>query len=144
KDYVFQEYKAYPNLQARFFNQIAYMNFVGIQNFERAFDAYMLIEDILSQNGPRIITRYSYYCSQISSAYYKFKDYKRAIHFGKMGLKYAENKWDMFNTIGLCYTALNQLDSSNFYLNKAVEEAKKLNLPKINHTISQGNIGINY
>ncbi len=139
-----KEFSAYPNIQARYFNQIAYMNFIGFHNYERAFDAYMQLEDILVQHGPQVISRYSQYCSQIASAFYRFKDYKKAIYFGKMGLQYANEKWDMYNTIGLCFTALNQLDSSNYYLNQAVLEAKRRQLPIINQSISSGNIGYNH
>ncbi len=141
---IVKEYTEFPNTQALFYNEVAYINFIAEKNFEKAFDAYVSLEELLHLYSPKIIPRYSYYCSQIASAYYRFKDYKRAIYYGNKGLAYAGDKWDLYNTIGLCYTELNQLDSSNLYLQKAISEAKKLKLNPIYVGISSGNIGFNY
>lgn len=138
------KYSAFPNVQARAYQTLGYHYFIGDINYEKAFDAYLQLEKLLEIYGPTVISDYADYCSEIASAYYKFKNYKKAVELGKNGVNYANDKWDFYNTIGLCYGELSQPDSSIYYLKKAVEEAVQKKKPDIYRTISLGNIGNSY
>ncbi|MNK18728.1 Oxygen sensor histidine kinase NreB [compost metagenome] len=139
-----RKYKAFPSIQARCFQIVGYHNFVGTLNYEKAFNAYLRLEKLLEIYDKETITGYANYYSEIATAYYRFRNYKKAIELGKRGLPAASNKWDFYNTIGLCYTELHQLDSSTHYLQKAIVEAEAKKMPNVYRTISMGNIGNNY
>ena len=138
------KYKAFPNIRARAYQIVAYHYFIGDENYEKAFDAYLQLEKLLETQGPKLITDYANYCSEIASAYYKFKNYDKAVELAKKGLPYATDKWDFYNTIGLCYMQLVELDSAIYYLQKAVKQAIDLKKSDIYRTISLGNIGYSY
>ncbi|WP_152969634.1 ATP-binding protein [Pedobacter sp. Hv1] len=138
------KYSAFPNVQARAYQILGYHYFIGDINYEKAFDAYLQLEKLLEIYGPKVITDYADYCSEIASAYYKFKNYKKAVELAKNGVNYANDKWDFYNTIGLCYGELSQADTSIYYLKKAVAEAIQRKKPDIYRTISLGNIGNSY
>ncbi len=138
------KYKAFPNVQARAYQIVGYHYFIGIINYEKAFDAYLHLEKLLEMYSPAVITDYANYCSEIAAAYYKFKNYKKAIELSKKGANYTNDKWDFYNTIGLCYGELSRPDSSIHYLRKAVDEAVSKKKPDIYRTISLGNIGYSY
>lgn len=137
-------YKGFPNVQARAYQILGYHHFIGTLNYEKAFDAYLHLEKLLEVYGPTAITDYANYCSEIAAAYYKFKNYKKAIEINKKGAKYAHDKWDFYNTIGLCYGELALPDSSIHYLQKAIKEAISKKKSDIYRTISLGNIGYSY
>lgn len=139
-----ERYTAFPNLQARCLQIVGYHNFIGTQNYEKAFDAYMKLEKLLYSHNQQTITDYANYCAEIAAGYYKFRNYKKAIELGKKGSQYASNKWDFYNTIGLCYLELHEADSSIHYLQKAVSEAEVNKMPNVYRTISIGNLGYNY
>ncbi|RZL36258.1 MAG: hypothetical protein EOP00_29640, partial [Pedobacter sp.] len=139
-----RRYRAFPSIQARCFQIVGYHNFIGTLNYEKAFNAYLRLEKLLDIYDKEIITSYANYYSEIATAYYRFRNYKKAIELGKKGLPSANNKWDFYNTIGLCFTELHQLDSSTHYLQKAIKEAEIKKMPHIYRTISMGNIGNNY
>lgn len=141
---VSMKYKSFPNVQARAYQTLAYHYFIGDANYEKAFHFYLELEKLLEMHGPDLITDYANYCGEIASAYYKFKNYDKAIELAKKGLPYALDKWDFYNTIGLCYERLTKLDSSSYYLKKAVTEAITRKKPDIYRTISLGNIGYGY
>lgn len=138
------KYGAYPNVRARAYQILGYHYFIGSANYEKAFDAYLQLDKLLEIYGPNIITGYADYYSEIASAYYKFKNYKKAVEIAKKGVAYANDKWDFYNTIGLCYQELAQPDSAVAYLKKAVEEAIIKKKPDIYRSISLGNIGYSY
>ncbi|GEM_PF-1855929 len=138
------KYNAFPNIKARAYQILGYHYFIGDINYEKAFDAYLQLEKLLERYGPVVITDYANYCSEIASAYYKFKNYKKAVELAKRGVNYANDKWDFYNTIGLCYGELSQPDSAVYYLKKAVGEAIEKKKPDIYRSISLGNIGYSY
>jgi len=138
---IASKYQAIPNVQARAYQILGYHYFIGSTNYEKAFDAYLQLEKLLEIHGPAVITDYANYCAEIASAYYKFKNFKKAIELGKKGLNYAGDKWDFYNTIGLCYQEIAQPDAAIFYLKRAVDEAVAKKKPDIYRTISLGNIG---
>lgn len=134
-------YSDYPNVQAMAYQMAGYHYFIGEINYEKAFEAYMYLEKLLELYGPETITNYAGYYAEIASAYYKFRNYKKAIELDKQGVVYADNPWDLYNTIGLCFQAQHQPDSSIYYLQKAVDAAISKKAPDIYRTISLGNIG---
>ena len=138
------KYNAFPNIKARAYQILGYHYFIGDINYEKAFDSYLQLEKLLERYGPVVITDYANYCSEIASAYYKFKNYKKAVELAKRGVNYANDKWDFYNTIGLCYGELSQPDSAVYYLKKAVGEAVEKKKPDIYRSISLGNIGYSY
>lgn len=139
-----KKYKDYPNIQAMAYQMVGYHYFIGEINYEKAFAAYVNLEKLLDVYGPKTIGNYADYCAEIASAYYKFRNYKKAIEMGKKGVSYAANPWDFYNTIGLCLRELHQLDSAIYYLNKAVDAAISKKARDIYRTISLGNIGYCY
>jgi len=141
---VRSKYRAFPNIQARAYQILAYHYFIGEANYEKAFGFYLELEKLLEAQGPDVISDYANYCSEIASAYYKFKNYEKAIEMNKKGLPYALDKWDFYNTIGLCYGQLSKPDSAIQYLKKAVSEAIERKKHDVHRTISLGNIGYIY
>ncbi|RZM22155.1 MAG: hypothetical protein EOO88_30285, partial [Pedobacter sp.] len=141
---VRSKYRAFPNIQARAYQILAYHYFIGEANYEKAFGFYLELEKLLEAQGPEVISDYANYCSEIASAYYKFKNYEKAIELDKKGLPYALDKWDFYNTIGLCYGQLSKPDSAIKYLKKAVSEAIERKKHDVHRTISLGNIGYMY
>eukprot|EP01133_Synstelium_polycarpum_P017780 gene17780-21210_t len=139
-----KKYAAFPNVQAMYYQIIGYHYFLSEINYEKAFDAYLKLEKVLDNYGPNTISNYAKYCTEIASAYYKFKNYKKAIELDKKGVVYAANQWDFYNTIGLCYMELHHLDSAIYYLQKAVKATVSKKEPDIYRTISLGNIGYAY
>jgi len=141
---VEKNYKAYPNVQAMCYQTIGYYYFVVAVNYEKAFAAYVKLEKLLAAYPAEVITNYANYCAEISSAYYKFKDYNKAIELGKRGVAYAANQWDFYNTIGLCFMEQHQIDSAIHYLQKAADVAVAKKMLNVYRTISLGNIGYGY
>ncbi len=139
-----EKFSEFPNIQAKAYEKVSFYFFNITFNYEKAFDAFIRLERLLEMHGPKIITDYANYCSRIGTAYYKFKNYKKTIDISKKGLEEADNRWDFYNTIGMCYKELNKMDSSFYYLKKAVDEVKRKDLPYIYRTISLGTIGSNY
>ena len=139
-----KRYKDYPNVQAMAYQMVGYHYFIGEFNYERAFAAYVNLEKLLDIYGPETIGNYADYCAEIASAYYKFRNYKKAIEMGKKGVARAVHQWDFYNTIGLCFREMHQLDSAIYYLQKAVDDAVLKKAPDIYRTISLGNIGYCY
>lgn len=137
-------YKAYPNVQAMCYKTIGFYYFVVAVNYEKAFSAYVKLEKLLEVYPANVITDYATYCAEISSAYYKFKDFKKAIELGKRGVVYASNQWDFYNTIGLCFMEQHQIDSAIHYLQKAADVAVEKKMSNIYRTISLGNLGYGY
>ncbi|WAC42379.1 ATP-binding protein [Pedobacter sp. SL55] len=143
-EHVLKNYKQFPNLQARALHTVGYHYFIGELNYEKAFNSYGRLEKLLEVYNEKEITDYANYCANIITAYYKFEDFGKAIKMGKRCLKIAENKWYLYNTIGLCYKGLANVDSSFVYFGKALEEAKKKKMADVYRTIALGNIGYNY
>ncbi|MDQ8004948.1 MAG: ATP-binding protein [Pedobacter sp.] len=139
-----KKYKAYPNIQAMCYQNIGYYYFMVAVNYEKAFGAYLKLEKLLEVYPANVITNYANYCAEISSAFYKFKDYKKAIELGKRGVDYASNQWDFYNTIGLSFMEQHQIDSAIHYLQKAVDVAVEKKMLNVYRTISLGNIGYGY
>ena len=137
-------YKAYPNVQAMCYKTIGFYYFVVAVNYEKAFSAYVKLEKLLEVYPANVITDYATYCAEISSAYYKFKDFKKSIELGKRGVVYASNQWDFYNTIGLCFMEQQQIDSAIHYLQKAADVAVEKKMSNIYRTISLGNLGYGY
>ncbi len=135
------KYTAFPNVQARAFRTIAYHYFISLGNYERAFDVYLKLEKLLKLYDDKVITNYADYCAEIANAYFKFKNYKTAIEVGKLALANASNKWYMFNSIGLSYIELHDLELAMKYLKQAVLEAERHKMANIYRTIALGNIG---
>lgn len=139
-----KRYKAYPNIQAMCYQTIGYYYFLVAVNYEKAFSAYLKLEKLLEVYPAEVITNYANYCAEISSAYYKFRDYKKAIELGKRGVESASNQWDFYNTIGLSFMELHQIDSAIYYLQKAANVAVDKKMLNVFRTISLGNIGHGY
>lgn len=137
-------YQSYPNLQAMCYKTIGFYYFVVAVNYEKAFSAYVKLEKLLEVYPADVITDYATYCAEISSAYYKFKDFNKAIELGKRGVAYASNQWDFYNTIGLCFMEQHQIDSAIHYLQKAADVAVEKKMSNIYRTISLGNMGYGY
>lgn len=135
------DFKRFPNVQARAYRSLGFYYFVGAKNYERAFDAYIKLEKLLKVYNEGVITDYSIYCGDIVTAYYRFKNYSAAIDIAKLGLLKATNKWDLYNTMGLCYRDVHKLDSALLFLHKGLQEAKDKKMPFIYQSISFGNIG---
>lgn len=139
-----RKYKAFPNIRAMCYHTIGYYYFFVNVNYEKAFDAYLKLEKLLEVYNGHTVTNYANYCAEISTAYYRFKDYKKAIEFGKKGVAYASNRWDCYNTIGLCFLEQQEVDSALHYFQKAVDEAVSKKMRNVRRTIALGNMGYAY
>lgn len=122
--------------------------FYMLNDYEKGFEHFSkttsLLKNVSSSEFP--LKGICYY--HLAYAYWSFKDYTKSIHI----LKKAEStslpiKKDYYypsiiNTIGSCYLALNNIDSSNFYFNKVLHYAINVK-DRQWEGISSGNLGYN-
>lgn len=144
---VESEYENYPNAKARIYSALAFDYFLSDQNFDKAFDMIVKLENLLELYGYNKITAYSFYYGQAAGMYYKFRDYHKAI---ESYTKYVQNpffklnKCFELNNIGVCYVSLKRYDSATHYFQLALTEAKseRTNDPEnIALSLISGNIG---
>lgn len=118
------------------------------KNYEIAFDYALKLDRLLKTTNAREFPDLPEYYYIIGGCYYLFRDYSTAIKYFKETLKSPEtsfnwrSRWSAANTMGLCYTKLNKLDSSNVIFRNAAA-SKFLSRDSLQYTISMGNIGNN-
>ncbi len=140
-DKINKAYKGLPNLQAMGYVVCAQKYFDAHRHYEQAFAVFLELEKLMELYGPRAITGYAEYYSEISEAYYRFRNYKKSIELMKKGLPYTKRQWDFYNNIGVCFIELNNPDSAIYYLQQALDVTVAKKMPDINRTITLGNIG---
>lgn len=115
------------------------------QNYEMAFEQYLLLDKELTTIKPSDYPEMARDLMQIGRAYYFFQDYNLAKEYFKKAIKLPENTFntmvlnDARNTLGLCYQELDKLDSADFYF----KEVQKNTFPEaaVWKRIATGNIG---
>lgn len=88
------------------------------------------------------------YLYEIANKYYYFRDFETAKKYylealSSIPIEKIDNYVSKLNTLGLCYSNLNKIDSSNYYLIKALNFAVK-NKKELWIGIISGNLGTNY
>lgn len=113
--------------------------------FEQLLKAYDLIKKEGVDNYPEAIR----FIDNIATRYYKFGDYPTAIRYFKESIQ-APAPWasagymhETYNTIGLCYQALQQYDSAVWYFQQARNKALELQ-DEFWVSLADGNTGYTY
>jgi DNA-binding CsgD family transcriptional regulator len=141
--------EGYLHIEARALRVMAEFFWRRMGDYEQAFENYLLLNDRIATSTPEAFPNMAEYYYLIGEPYFFFKDYTNTIQFMHKALAIPETafnwkaRWSACNTLGLCYQRLQQLDSSNFYFNKALTSSF-ITPQAIQYTIAQGNLGQNY
>ncbi len=115
------------------------------QNYELAFEQYLLLDKELATIDPNDYPEMARDLMQIGQTYYFFQDYALAKQYFKKAIKLPEDTFntvvlnDARNTLGLCYQQLNQLDSADYYF-KQVQQTT-FSKAAVWKRIATGNLG---
>ncbi|MCE6991158.1 hypothetical protein [Dyadobacter sp. CY323] len=134
-------------LRARSLRALAefYWNF--LENYELAFEQYLLLDKELASTNPEDYPEMARDLMQIGKAYYFFQDYAVARGYFKRAIAVPEIPMntmvinDARNTLGLCYERLNNLDSSDYYYGQVLKTP--FAEAKVWKRIATGNLGAN-
>ena len=141
--------EGYLHIEARALRVMAEFSWRWMGNYEQAFDYYLQLNDRIATSTPQEFPNMAEYYYLIGEPYFFFKDYAKTIQFMHKALTIPETafnwkaRWSAYNTLGLCYQRLQQLDSSDFYFHKALNSGF-ITPQAIQYTIAQGNIAQNY
>lgn len=136
------------HIELRALMTLAEYYWLDIENYEMAFETYIEVDRLLKRTNYHAFPNIVQYYKVIGERYYFFRDYITAINFLKLAVKAPTTpislwpKWAAYNTIGLCYQKINQLDSADHYFYIAAGAFYKEE-NDIHRTISMGNIGYN-
>jgi tetratricopeptide (TPR) repeat protein/DNA-binding CsgD family transcriptional regulator len=120
-----------------------------LQNYELAFEQYLLQDRALSTLSAADYPDMARDLQKIGQAYYFFNDYEKAKIYLKRAIALPETEFTtMFingarNTLGLCYQKEKQFKESDFYF-KEITNTKFKKPRESWRYIAQGNIGANY
>lgn len=132
-------------LRARALRALAEFYWKYEQNYELAFEQYLLLDKELSSAKASDYPEMARDLMQIGEAYYFFQDYAVAKRYFKRAIALPENAFNTTvlnaarNTLGLCYQQENELDSADHYFN----EVRKTIFPEaaVWKRIATGNLG---
>jgi tetratricopeptide (TPR) repeat protein len=119
-------------LKARSLRALAEFYWKIEQNYELAFEQYLLLDKELIATQPSDYPEMARDLMQIGEAYYFFQDYTAAITYFKRVVVLPETTFNTMvlnasrNTLGLCYQKLNKLDSADDYFN----DVQRTNFPE--------------
>ncbi len=97
------------------------------QNYELAFEQYLLLDKELSVTAPEDYPEMARDWMQIGEAYYFFQDYSEAKNYFKRAIVLPENSFNTTvinearNNLGLCYQQENDLDSAAYFFNQVLQ-----------------------
>ena len=132
-------------LKARALRALAEFYWKKEQNYELAFEQYLLLDKELATIKPGDYPEMARDLMQIGQAYYFFQDYVLAATYFKKAIQLPENTFntmvlnDARNTLGLCYQQLNNIDSADYYF----KEVQNTTFPEATvwKRIATGNLG---
>lgn len=135
-------------LRARSLRALAEFYWGVERNYELAFEQYLLLDSELASVQPQDYPEMARDFMQIGKAYYSFQDYMMAVKYLKKAIALPETTFttmvinDARNTLGLCFQELNQLDSSDYYLDQVLKNP----FPEaaVWKRIATGNLGANH
>jgi len=112
--------------------------------FEKYFQTEQLIQQLPYEAYPdKLINIY-----EIAAAYYFFADYRSAINYCRQALQLQPVPFNVRtfnsarNTLGLCYQAMGNLDSSDYYFKRLLNK-KDPSYMAVWESIAKGNLGYN-
>lgn len=134
------------HVQARAIREVAEIYWERVGNYELAFEQFLLLNRLLEGIPAEDFPDKTLYLYRTGEAFYYFKDYHKAIAVFKDAVRVprsAFNAWPInssYNTIGLSYQHLNQLDSAVLYFKKLYDNHEVKDYP-LWQGIADGNIG---
>ncbi len=132
-------------LRARALRALAEFYWKREQNYELAFEQYLLLDKELAKTKPEDYPEMARDLMQIGQSYYYFQDYDLAISYFKKAIILPENSFntmvlnDARNTLGLCYQNLKMLDSADYYFNQVIQT--RFSEAQVWKRIATGNLG---
>lgn len=129
-----------------------------VRNYELCFEHYYNMYELLGNIDPEEFPELPSCYHDLAKAHYYFHDYRIAIPLYKQAVEaaYSTSNFEFapsdMNSVGLCFQKLNELDSAQYYFNKALKLAQDTTLPQspvhFNSRawvgIISGNIGYNH
>lgn len=118
------------------------------KNYSSALENSLNSYNIYEKYSINTFPQKAEYLYNIVSKYYYFRDFDNAKKYclqvwNTIPIEKIDNPVSKLNTLGLCYFHLNKIDSSNYYLLKALDYSYKNNL-ELWVGITSGNLGSNY
>ena len=118
------------------------------KNFASSLENYIYAYDIYSGIPEKDYPHKPEYLYGLGGKYYHFRDFKAAKKYflevwNTIPVEKIDNAVSKMNSLGLCYSNLEEYDSSAFYLNKAIDLAVKMD-DELWIGIVSGNLGNNY
>ncbi len=119
------------------------------ENFERAFEVYLQMEEALQEVTATAYPDKLMDLNRIALAYYYFQDYRPAIAILKEAVDIEEtqfnslHKANALNTLGLCYQKLEEFEASNRNF-RALLELQIPETVEVWEPIAKGNLGYNH
>jgi len=112
-----------------------------------SIEAFYLAKSILEDYGLINTMTYANLCDRMGHLYYFYGDFNRAKEYFLMWHKHPEKSnvklYNVYNTLGLNYTALQEYDSAKYFYNIGIEIAEKEG-NKAWIGIISGNLAVNY
>lgn len=107
------------------FHQAQY--YYSQKQFPLAFEYFLKGNQMATQIGYHTFPNADHLLLQLGNSYYHFGEYEKSIHFLNQSLEAAvferRNKIEAYNSLGLCFRAMEQYDSSAKYFRLALQEA---------------------
>lgn len=112
-----------------------------------SIESFYLAKTILEDNGLVNTSTYAKLCDRMGHLYYFYGDYKRAkeylLRWHEHDAKSTDMLHNVYNTIGLTYSALEEYDSAKYFYNIGINIAEK-DSNKAWIGIISGNLAVNY
>lgn len=136
-------------IQGRALKNVAISYWYDLQNYDKTFETYHELEQVLEKMSPSEFPDMVQCYLMIGEAHYRFRDYRKAIHYFKKGAAIPKTDFNAtfvthcINDLGLCYQKLNPSDTSDFYFNQLLADTIHTVIP-VWEGIASGNLGYNY
>jgi hypothetical protein len=105
------------------------MYFYRIKNFELAFEHFLRMYELVKHVSKREFPDKTNCLKELASAYYYFDDFPKTIELAKASIQSELEAGEgahlgrNYGLVGICFRKLNQLDSSDYYFNTALQAA---------------------
>jgi tetratricopeptide (TPR) repeat protein len=120
----------------------------GLKNYELAFETYIVLEQALRKVGGKDLPDKVFHLQNMANAYHHFSDYRKALQLYSqiINLEVDNDPRGGYNSalysIGKIHRQLGNLDSSDYYYNRIINNASSVNY-RIWKGIAQGGLGHN-
>lgn len=119
------------------------------RHFEKSMVYYLHAAEMKESLGAQLFPNYGEFLNDFAQALYKVQEFQKCIHYSQLALLYINNtlseraRTNLLNTLGLCYEKMENYDSSIFWFEKSLSDARQRKDSAWIGIIS-GNLGVIY